>query len=83
MQVNPVADSTVISSKNWIELCKPQLHGIRHLENYDGHQLTLLGSLTCDVKWNGRRHTQKQLASVQSDKEFELVGRDLLPTYLL
>ena len=66
----------------WTELGKPQLDGkIRHLEAYDGHQLTLLGSLTCDVEWNGSRLTQKQLAVVQSDKEFGLLGRDLLPKY--
>ena len=40
------ADSTMISSKIWTELGKPQLDGkIRHLEAYGGHQLTLLGSL--------------------------------------
>ena len=82
MQVDTSAASTVISSKIWTELGKPQLDGkIRHLEAYDGHQLTLLGSLTCDVEWNGRRLTQKQLAVVQSDKEFGLLGRDLLPKH--
>ena len=54
---------------------------IKHREPYDCHQLTLLGSLTCDVEWNGSRLTQKQLAVVQSDKEFELLGRDLLPKH--
>ena len=44
MQVDTGADSTVISSKIWTELGKPQLDGkMRHLEAYDGHQLTLLG----------------------------------------
>ena len=82
MQVDTGADSTVISSKIWTELGKPQLDGkIRHLEAYDGHQLTLLGSLTCDIEWNGSRLTQKQLAVVQSDKEFGLLGRDLLPKH--
>ena len=82
MQVDTGADSTVISSKIWTELGKPQLDGkIRHLEAYDGHQLTLLGSLICDVEWNGSRLTQKQLAVVQSDKEFGLLGRDLLPKH--
>ena len=79
MQVDKGADSTVMSSKIWTELGKPQLDGkIRHLDAYDGHQLTLLGSLTCDVEWNGSRLTKKQLAVVQSDKEFGLLGRDLL-----
>ena len=53
---------------------KPQ---IRHLEAYDGHELTFLGSISCDVQWNGSKLTQKQLAVVQSDKEFGLLGRDL------
>ena len=49
MQVDTGADSTVISSLIWTELGKPQLNGKgRRLEAYDGHQLTLLGSLTCD-----------------------------------
>ena len=79
MQVDTGADSTVISSKIWTELGKPQLDGkIRHFEAYDGHQLTLLGPLTCDVEWNGSRLTQKQLAFVLSDKEFGPFGRDLL-----
>ena len=47
MQVDTGADSTLISSKIWTELGKPQLDGkIRHLKSYDGHQLTLLGSRT-------------------------------------
>ena len=51
MQVDTGADSTVISTKIWTELGKPQLDGkVRHLEAYDGHQITLLGSLTCDVE---------------------------------
>ena len=53
----------------------------RHLEAYDGHQLTLLGSLTCDDEWNGSKLTQTQLAVVQPDKEFGLLGRDLLPKH--
>ena len=55
---------------------------IGHLEAYDGHQLTLLGSLTCDVECNGSGLTEKkQLAVVQSDKEFRLLGRVLLPKH--
>ena len=52
------------------ELIKPQLKGkVRRLEAYDGPQLTLLGSLTCDVEWNGSKYRQQQLAVVQSDKK--------------
>ena len=54
---------------------------IRNLEAYDGHQLTLLGSLACDVEWTGSRFTQKQLAVVQSEKEFGVPDRDLLPKH--
>ena len=80
MQVDTGADSTVISSLIWTELGKPQLNGqVRRLEAYDGHQLTLLGSLTCDVEWNGSKYRQQQLAVVQSDKNFGLLGRDILP----
>ena len=80
MQVDTGADSTVISSLIWTELGKPQLNGkVRRLEAYDGHQLKLLGSLTCDVEWNGSKYRQQQLAVVQSDKKFGLLGRDILP----
>ena len=72
----------MILSKNWTERDKPQLDGdIRHLEAYDGHHLTLLGSLTCDVEWTGSRFTQKQLAVVQSEKKFGVLDRDLLPKH--
>ena len=51
MQVDTGADSTVISSFIWNEFVKPQLDGkIRRLEAYDGHLLTLLGSLPCDFE---------------------------------
>ena len=80
-EIDTGADSTVISSKIWTELGKPQLDSkIRHLKAYDGHhQLTLQGSLTWDNECNGSRLAQKQLAVVQSDKEFGLLVRDLLP----
>ena len=69
-----------MSSLIWTELGKPQLNGkVRRLEAYDGHQRTLLGSLTCDVEWNGSKYRQQQLAVVQSDKKFGLLGRDILP----
>ena len=56
MKVDAGANSTVISSLIWTELGIPQLNGkVRRLESYDGHQLTLLGSLTCDVEWKGSK----------------------------
>ena len=80
MQVDTGADSTVISSLIWTELGKPQLNGkFRRLEAYDGHQLTLLGSIICDVEWNGSKKRQQQLAVVQSDKKFGLPGKDIQP----
>ena len=70
----------MISSLIWTELGKSQLNGkVRPLEAYDGHQLTILGSLTCDVEWNGSKYRQQQLAVVQSDNKFGLLGRDILP----
>ena len=63
VQAGTGAHSTVISSKLWTELGKPKLHGkMRLLEAYNGHQLRLLASLTCDVEWNGSRLAQKKLA---------------------
>ena len=80
MHVDTGADSTVILSLIWTELGKPQLNGkVKRLEAYDGNQLTLLGSLTCDVEWNGSKYRQQQLAVVQYDKKFGLFGRDILP----
>ena len=82
MQVDKGADSTVISSTIWTQLVKPQLDGkIRDLEANGGHQLTLLGLLTCDVLWNGSRYTQKQLVVLQSDREIGLLGSNLLPKH--
>ena len=80
MLVDSGADSTVISSLIRTELGKPQLNGkTRRLEACDGHQLTLPGSLTCDVECNGSKNRQQQLAVVQSDKKFGLLGRDIIP----
>ena len=43
-----------MSLKIWFELDKTQLDGnIRPRKAYEDNQLTLLGSLTCDVEWNG------------------------------
>ena len=82
LQVDTSADNTMISSKMWTELGKPQLDGkLRHLEAYDGHQLALLGSLTSDVERNGSGLTQKHLRVAQSGKEFGLLGRNLLPKH--
>ena len=70
----------LISSLILTELGKPQLKGkVRRLEAYDVHQLTLLGSLTCDVEWNGSKYKQLHPAVVLPDKKFGLLGRDILP----
>ena len=84
MKVDTGAESTVISIKIWTQLGRPLLDSkLRHLEADDGHQLTLLGSLAFDIEWNGSRPAQKQLAVVQSDQEFGLLGRDLLPKHIV
>ena len=81
MQVDTGADSTVISSKIWTELGKPQLVGkIRHLEAYDGHQLTLLGSLTCDVEWNGSRLTKNNLQLCSLIKNLDYLVETFYPS---
>ena len=70
----------MISSLIWTQLGKPQLNGkVGRPEVYDGHQLTLLGSLTCDVEWNGSKYRQQQLAVVQFDQKFGLLVRVILP----
>ena len=38
-----------------------------------------MGSLACDVEWNGSKYGQQKLAVVQSEKKFGLLGRDILP----
>ena len=76
MQVDTGADSTVISSLIWTELSKPQL--LRKTRRLQAYQLMLLGSLTCDVEWNGSKYRQQQLAVVQYDKKFGLLGRNIL-----
>ena len=58
--VNIDADRTMISSKIRNELDKFQLDSkIRQLKAYNGHQLSLLGSLNCDAEWNGSMYTQE------------------------
>ena len=74
------AISISLSSKIRTKLGKPQLFGtIRHLEAYHGQQYKVLGSLTCDVEWNGCRNAKNQLRVVQFGKELELLGGDHLP----
>ena len=42
-QLDKAVNSTVLSSKKWSEMGKPQLDGkIRHLDAFDGHRLKLL-----------------------------------------
>ena len=70
----------MISSLICTALGKPQLNGkVSRLGAYDDHQLTLLGSPTCEVEWNESKYRQQQLAVVQSDKKFGLLRRDILP----
>ena len=65
------------SSFIWTELGSLQLDGkIRRLEAFEGHKLTRLGSLTCDVEWNESNYKQQQLGVVQSELLF---GRDIIP----
>ena len=53
MQFDTGADSTLISYFILTGLGNSQLdRKNRRLEAYNGHQLTLLGSLTSDVEWN-------------------------------
>ena len=79
MQVDAGTVNAVISSFICTELCKPQLDGkIRRLGAYDGHQLLLLGSRTCDVGQNRIKYRQQQLAVMQSDEKIFLIGRDIL-----
>ena len=69
MQVDTVADGTVISWFIWNGLGEPQLDAkTRRLEAYVSHQMALLGSITRDVEWNVRKYMQQQLAIVKSDK---------------
>ena len=75
MQVVTGADSTVILS--FISTQAQLDEKIRRLGHYDGHQLTLLGSLESDDKWNGSEKMQQKI--VKSDKEFGLLGREILP----
>ena len=67
----------MISSKIWTQLGIPQLD----IETKTSQSLwwsSINASGNRDVEWNGSRLIKKQLAVVQSDKEFGLRGRDLL-----
>ena len=71
----------MISSKIWTELGKPQLDGkIRQPDAYDGQQLTLMGTLTYDVEFNGSRLTQEQLVVCSLIKNLDYLEESFYPS---
>ena len=78
MQVDTGATVSVISSKMWKEWGEPKLVKCqRRLEAYDGHVLTTLGKFSAVLERNGIMHPV-HLVVVQSEKDFGLLGQDIL-----
>lgn len=78
MQVDTGASVSVLSSKIWEDLNRPELEKCnRRLEAYDGHSLKTLGKLVTVVELRKRLHPV-ELMVVSSSKSFGLLGRDLL-----
>ena len=78
MQLDTGASVSVISSRMWRQLGQPRLRkSSRRMEAYDGRCLTTLGKFVATMEKDGRYHSA-ELTVVQSEKEFGLLGRDLL-----
>ena len=78
MQIDTGASVTVISSKMWESLGRPHLQkSSRRMEVYDGRCLTTLGKFVATLE-RYNRYYPAELIVVRSEKDFGLLGRDLL-----
>jgi hypothetical protein len=78
MMVDTGATRSVISSRMWKKLNSPKL--IPHhskLIAYDGHQMTCLGTLKTSLS-SVYHNKEAELVVIKSEKEYGLLGRDLL-----
>ena len=68
---------TIISTKIWRETGSPTLStSPRWIEAYDGHRMLHLGHLKCEIPWEKKIHSV-DVAVIESEKEFGLIGRDV------
>ena len=77
MQNDTGSSVTIISTKIWWESGSPTLStSARWIEAYDGHRMLYLGHLKCEIPW--KKKTQcVDVAVIESEKEFGLIGRDV------
>ena len=77
MQNDTGSSVTIISTKNWREIGSPTLStSPRWIEAYDGHRMLYLGHLKCEIPWEKKIHSV-DVAVIESEKEFGLIGRDV------
>ena len=68
---------TIISTKIWREIGSPTLStSPRWIEAYDGHRMLYIGHLKCEIPWEKKIHSV-DVAVIESEKEFGLIGRDV------
>lgn len=78
MQIDTGASTSVISSKIWEKLGRPKLSKCyRRLEAYDGHVMKTLGEAELHWEKNNKIEVDRFVV-VKADKDFGLLGRDLL-----
>jgi hypothetical protein len=79
MQRDTGADVSLISSKLWQVLDKPNLTtSTKRLEAYDGHTMRSLGKFNALLEYDDKFHVL-ELVVVDAEKDFGLLGRDAIP----
>lgn len=78
-QIDTGASVSVMSSKLWSDLGKPKLQATNSvLVGYtDGHKFKMLGQLQTEATWK-ERSISITFQVVQSDRNFALLGRDIV-----
>ena len=77
MQNDTESSVTIIPTKIWREIGSPTLStSPRWIEAYDGQRMLYLGHLKCEIPWEKKIHTV-DVAVIESEKEFGLIGRDV------
>ena len=77
-QLDTGAEVSIMSSKQWEKLGSPPLrHSNLHPTNFDGSQLTVLGELKTQLSSLESTHHANFIV-VRSDKEYGLIGRNII-----
>ena len=79
MQEDTGASCTIMSTRIWKKIGKPRLEKFkgRPLRSYDGTALKIIGTLSVLIEYR-KRYDVLEVRVVESDKNFGLLGRDIL-----